>query len=182
MTFQDQQKNFRTHEPLLRSLNTTINRSCEVWQETKKYALLLFPSSLMHSTSQQCTPSSDPLCWLLRYNVIYAGTNASGTLSASIFEAEHRKSTVAATSNSLRNRSQSFFRQKASGRTIQNGYSNIYPTKCNVTQFIISGNCSTCLEWYHHPSSGAQTTVSTASGICHTVTATCRYSGTTRNM
>jgi len=26
----------------------------------------------------------------------------------------------------------------------------------------------------HHPSSGAQTTVSTASGICHTVTATCR--------
>jgi hypothetical protein len=28
-----------------------------------------------------------------------------------------------------------------------------------------------------HPSSGAQTTVSTASGICHTVTATCRYSG-----
>jgi hypothetical protein len=33
------------------------------------------------------------------------------------------------------------------------------------------------LGWYHHPSSGAQTTVSTASGICHTVTATCRYSG-----
>ena len=31
--------------------------------------------------------------------------------------------------------------------------------------------------WFHHPSSGAQTTVSTASGICHTVTATCRYSG-----
>jgi len=30
---------------------------------------------------------------------------------------------------------------------------------------------------YHHPSSGAQTTVSTASGICHTVTAACRYSG-----
>ena len=28
--------------------------------------------------------------------------------------------------------------------------------------------------WYHHPSSGAQKTVSTASGICHTVTATCR--------
>jgi len=24
--------------------------------------------------------------------------------------------------------------------------------------------------WYHHPSSGAQTTVSTTSGICHTVT------------
>jgi hypothetical protein len=29
----------------------------------------------------------------------------------------------------------------------------------------------------HHPSSGAQTTVSTASGICHTVTAICRYRG-----
>ena len=52
-------------------------------------------------------------------------------------------------------------------------YSNIYPT----TQFILSGNCSTCFGWYHHPSSGAQTTVSTASGICHAVTATCRYSG-----
>jgi len=32
-------------------------------------------------------------------------------------------------------------------------------------------NCSTCFGWYHHPSSGEQTTVSTASGICHTVTA-----------
>jgi hypothetical protein len=55
-------------------------------------------------------------------------------------------------------------------------YSNIYPTRCNVTQFILSGNCSACFRWYHHPSSGAQTTVSTASGICHTVSATCRYS------
>jgi hypothetical protein len=57
-------------------------------------------------------------------------------------------------------------------------YSNIYPTRCNVTQFIIlSGNCPTGFGWYHHPSSGAQTTVSTASGICHTVTAICRYRG-----
>src|SRR5215475_8271900 len=40
---------------------------------------------------------------------------------------------------------------------------------------FISGNCSTCFGWYHHPSSGAQNTVSTASGICHTVTAICRY-------
>ena len=32
-----------------------------------------------------------------------------------------------------------------------------------------SGNCSTCFGWDSHPSSGAQTTVSTASGICHTV-------------
>ena len=58
-------------------------------------------------------------------------------------------------------------------------YSNIYPTRCNVTQFILSGNCSTCLGWYHHPSSGAHTTVqvSTASCICHTITAICRYRG-----
>jgi len=48
-------------------------------------------------------------------------------------------------------------------------YSKIYPTRCNVTQFILSGNYSTCFGWYHHPSSGTQTTVSTASGICHTV-------------
>jgi len=42
---------------------------------------------------------------------------------------------------------------------------------------FISGNCSTCFGWYFHPSSGAHTTVSTASGICHTVTAICRYRG-----
>jgi hypothetical protein len=29
---------------------------------------------------------------------------------------------------------------------------------------FISGNCSTCFGWYHHPSSWAQTIVSTASG------------------
>jgi len=56
-------------------------------------------------------------------------------------------------------------------------YSNIYPTRCNVTQFILSGSCSTCFGWYHRPSSGAQTTVSTASAVCHTVTAVCRYCG-----
>ena len=28
-------------------------------------------------------------------------------------------------------------------------YSYIYPTRCNVTQFILSGNCSTCFGWYH---------------------------------
>jgi len=37
---------------------------------------------------------------------------------------------------------------------------------------FLSENCSTCFGWYLHPSSGAQTTVSTASGICHTITAT----------
>jgi len=52
---------------------------------------------------------------------------------------------------------------------ISSFYSNIYPTRRNVTQFIISGNCSTCFGWYLHPSSGAYTTVSTESDICHTV-------------
>ena len=33
-------------------------------------------------------------------------------------------------------------------------YSNIYPTRCNFTQFILSGNCSTCFRWCLHPSSG----------------------------
>jgi hypothetical protein len=42
---------------------------------------------------------------------------------------------------------------------------------------FISGNCSTCFGWYFHPSSGEHTTVSTASGICHTVTATSRCRG-----
>jgi hypothetical protein len=35
---------------------------------------------------------------------------------------------------------------------------------------FISGNCSTYFGWYFHPSSGGHTTVSTASGIYHTVT------------
>jgi hypothetical protein len=26
-------------------------------------------------------------------------------------------------------------------------YSNKYPTRCNVTQFILSGNCSACFGW-----------------------------------
>jgi hypothetical protein len=42
---------------------------------------------------------------------------------------------------------------------------------------FISGNCSTYFGWYVHSSSGAHTTVSTASGICPTVTAICRYRG-----
>jgi hypothetical protein len=56
-------------------------------------------------------------------------------------------------------------------------YSNLYPTRCNVTQCVLSKNCSTCFGWYLHPSSGAQETVSTASGICHTVIAICCYLG-----
>jgi hypothetical protein len=42
---------------------------------------------------------------------------------------------------------------------------------------FISGNCSTCFGWYFHPSSGAHTPASTASGICHTVTTICLYRG-----
>jgi hypothetical protein len=38
-----------------------------------------------------------------------------------------------------------------------------------VTEFILSDNCSACFRRYYHPSSGAQTTVSTASGNRHTV-------------
>jgi hypothetical protein len=46
-----------------------------------------------------------------------------------------------------------------------------------LLSLFISGNCSTCFGWYHHTSSGAHTTVSTASGIFQTVTAICRYCG-----
>jgi hypothetical protein len=56
-------------------------------------------------------------------------------------------------------------------------YSNIYSARCNIAQFILFGNCSTCFGWYHHPSSGAHTTVSTACGICHVVIAIYRYRG-----
>jgi len=49
--------------------------------------------------------------------------------------------------------------------------------KMQSYSLFISGNCSTCFGWYFHPSSGANTTVSTASGICHTVTVICRYRG-----
>ena len=56
-------------------------------------------------------------------------------------------------------------------------YSSIYPKTCNFTQFILSGNFSTCFGWYLHPSSGAQTALSIASGISHAVTVICRYSG-----
>ena len=59
----------------------------------------------------------------------------------------------------------------------RNNYSDIYPTTCNFTRFILSGNCCTCFGWYLRPSSGAQTSVSTASGINDTVTIICRYRG-----
>jgi hypothetical protein len=53
----------------------------------------------------------------------------------------------------------------------------IYIQQDAMLDSFISGNCSTCFWWYFHPSSGAHTTVSTASGICHTVTDICRYRG-----
>ena len=43
-------------------------------------------------------------------------------------------------------------------------------------------NDSPCFGWYDNPSSGAQTTVSTASSICHTVTATSNIFPTRRNV
>jgi hypothetical protein len=39
----------------------------------------------------------------------------------------------------------------------------------HVTEFILSDNCSTCFGRYYHPSAGAQTTVTTASGNCYTI-------------
>jgi len=42
----------------------------------------------------------------------------------------------------------------------------------HVTEFILSDNCSTCFGRYYHPSSGAQTTVTTASGNRYTVMVT----------
>jgi len=53
----------------------------------------------------------------------------------------------------------------------------IYIQQDATLHSLLSVTCSTCFGWYLHPSSGAQTTVSTASGICHTVTAICCYSG-----
>jgi len=54
------------------------------------------------------------------------------------------------------------------------GYSNIYPTRCNVTQFIFSANCSTCFGWYHHPLSGAAIAAGSSNGV--TNTRCCKYS------
>jgi hypothetical protein len=59
------------------------------------------------------------------------------------------------------------------------GWANIIPIyiqqDATLHSLFISVNCSTCFGWYFQPSSGAHTTVSTASGICHTVTAICRF-------
>ena len=39
----------------------------------------------------------------------------------------------------------------------------------HVTEFILSDSCSTCFGRYYHPSSGVQTTVTTASGNRYTI-------------
>src|SRR5215475_4846304 len=62
--------------------------------------------------------------------------------------------------------------------SVHRKYITIYIQQdATLHSLFISGNCSTCFGWYFHPSSGAHTTASTASGICHTVTAICRYRG-----
>jgi hypothetical protein len=39
----------------------------------------------------------------------------------------------------------------------------------HITEIILSDNCFTCFGRYYHPPSGAQTTVTTASGNRYTV-------------
>jgi hypothetical protein len=60
-------------------------------------------------------------------------------------------------------------------------WANIIPIHiqqdATLHSLFIFGNCSTYFRWYFHPSSGAHIPVSTASGICHTVTAICRCRG-----
>jgi hypothetical protein len=63
-------------------------------------------------------------------------------------------------------------------KKIQRKYIPIYIQQdVMLHSLFISTNCSTCFGWYLHPSSGAHTTVPTASCISHTVTATCCYHG-----
>jgi hypothetical protein len=57
---------------------------------------------------------------------------------------------------------------------IKNSFIPIYIQQdATLHSLFISGNCSTRFGWYLHPSSGAHTAISTASGICQTVSATC---------
>ena len=64
------------------------------------------------------------------------------------------------------------------GPSVHRKYIPIYIQQDATLHILfISGNCSACFGWYFHPLSGAHTTVSTASGICHTVTAICRCRG-----
>jgi len=65
-----------------------------------------------------------------------------------------------------RNKMASFY---VRGTMHRNSNVNNCPTRCNYTQFILSVNCSTCFGWFLHTSSGAQITVSTASGTGQTL-------------
>jgi hypothetical protein len=58
-----------------------------------------------------------------------------------------------------------------------NGIPMYIQQDATLHSLFISGNCSTYFGWYFHPPSEAHTTVSTAYGTCHTVTAICRYRG-----
>ena len=52
-----------------------------------------------------------------------------------------------------------------------------------IYSFFIAANCSTCFEWWHHPSSGAHITVFTASGTGRSVwAATSHYRGWTETI
>jgi len=62
-------------------------------------------------------------------------------------------------------------------KVTQNYVSIIIQQDATIYGLFICANCSTCFGWYLHPSSGAHVTVSTASGIIETVTATCRERG-----
>ena len=59
-------------------------------------------------------------------------------------------------------------------KTLRRGIPIYVEQDATLHSLFIFRNCSTCFGCYFHPSSGAHTTVSTASGICHTVTATYR--------
>ena len=60
--------------------------------------------------------------------------------------------------------------------SVHREYISIYVQQdATLPTLFIYGNCSTCFGCYFHPTSGAHTTVSTASGICPTFTATCCY-------
>jgi hypothetical protein len=63
-------------------------------------------------------------------------------------------------------------------RSVHRKYIPIYTQQdATLHSLFTFENCSTYFGWYFHPSSEARTTVSTASAICYTVTAICRYRG-----
>jgi len=66
----------------------------------------------------------------------------------------------------------------SSSSNIPRQYIPIYIQQdAHVTQFILSGNCSTCFGWYFHPPSGVQTTVSQHLVFVTPLLLICRYRG-----